>query len=183
MAQRMGRAIDRGGKISMSIRWLDELVGSPGGEGTPFAPALEIEPSFHRFPAVHATARKEHAVPRTDVRARIGGGLSRGMSARQPGRRQGNRATGRNSQSSSSGRERFRFLPEPPGEGYRGAGRVVVGQGRKEGATRKKRHGGATRAEPSVGARARRVFPPWLRCPGPGPPPLERRREKPGDLR
>lgn len=183
MAERMGRAIDRGGEISMSIRWLDELVGDPGGEGTPFAPALEIEPSFHRFPAVHATARKEHAVTRTDVRARIGGGLSRGMSERQPGRRQGNRATRENSGSSSSGRETFRLLSEPRGWGFRGAGRMVVGQGWKEGATGRKRHGGATRAEPSVGARARRVFPPWLRCSGPGPPPLERRRQKPGDLR
>lgn len=181
MAERMGRAIDRGGEISMSIRWLDELVGDPGGEGTPFAPALEIEPSFHRFPAVHATERKEHAVTRTDVRARIGGGLSRGMSQRQPGRRLGNRATRENSESSSSGRERFRLWPEPAGGGVRSTGQVV-GRGRREGTTGRKRHGGAALAE-LWGARSCRVPPPWLPRAGPGPPPLERRRKNPGDLR
>jgi hypothetical protein len=165
----------------MSIQWLDELAGDPGGEGTPFAPALEIEPSFHWFPAVHATTRKEHAVIRTYVRTRIGGCFSRGISARDPGRRQGNQAARRNSESSSSGRERFRLWPEPAGGGVPGT-RQVVGRGRREGTTGRKRHGGAALAE-LWGARSCRVFPPWLRCAGPGPPPLERRRKKPGDLR
>lgn len=113
MAGRMEREVECEGEILMSIRWLDALVQCPGCEGKPFGPSLEIEPSFHWFPLEHARIRKQHAVIRTSVRARIGGGFSRGLPAREPGRRQGNQATRRNSGSISSAQEGSSGLWQP----------------------------------------------------------------------